>query len=97
MAPVDSVIRMAARLLHSSGVAMDQEFPVEVDEGLRWGLARIPQPGSTATRQVLVGVPASGRFTAEELASAIDDGRDDLLALEPDEELEIGSFRFEIY
>jgi len=96
MPTVDSTIRAASQLLAKVGIDLDQVFPAEVDDGFRWGVARIARPGGSAKLAVLVGVPSNGRFTAAELATAIQDGSADLLDLAADEDLEIGNFRFEI-
>jgi len=94
---VDSHTSAASKLLSSSGIELTETFPTEVDDGFRWGVARLPRPSGTATFEILVGVPATGRFAAQELVDAILDGIEDLQALGDDEDLEIGSFRFEIY
>ena|ERR1700712_2442599 len=96
MPTVDSTIRAASQLLAKVGIDLDQVFPAEVDDGFRWGVARLARPGGSVKLQVLVGVPSNGRFTAAELATAIQDGSADLLDLAADEDLEIGNFRFEI-
>jgi hypothetical protein len=87
---------MASKLLAHSGIELDPVFPAAVDDGFRWGGARIPRARGSAKLQVLVGVPSNGRFTAVELATALQDGSADLLDLAADEDLEIGNFRFEI-
>ena len=96
MPTVDSTTRAASRILARSGIELDEVFPAEVDDGFRWGVARIARAGGSAKLQVLVGVPSNGRFTADELAAAVQDGSADLLELAADEDLEIGNFRFEI-
>lgn len=96
MAAVDALTRTASKLLTTAGFGLDPVFPPEVDDGFRWGVATISRPGAEPL-SVLVGVPANGGFTAEELVSAIRDGAEDLRELADDEDLEIGSFRFEIY
>jgi hypothetical protein len=97
MAAVDSLTKTASRMLAGSGIDLDPVFPDEVDDGFRWGVARLPRPGQAAKIEVLVGVPTNGRFTAEDLVTAFREGAQDLLALTADEDLEVGSFRFEIY
>jgi hypothetical protein len=96
MPTVDSTTRAAGKILADVGIELDAVFPAEVDDGFRWGVAHLPRPGLADKLQVLVGVPANGRFGAEELAAALRDGASDLLDLAPDEDLEIGNFRFEI-
>lgn len=97
MPTVDSTTRAASKLLARSGIDLDPVFPTQVDDGFRWGVAHLVRPGRPDKLQVLVGVPANGRFTADELAAAIGDASADLLELDADEDLEIGSFRFEIF
>ena len=97
MPSVDSTTRSASKILAQAGIQLDPVFPTEVDDGFRWGVAHLVRPGRPDKLQVLVGVPANGRFTAEELAGAVRDGSADLLDLGADEDLEIGNFRFEIF
>ena len=96
MAAVDPLTRAASKMLAGSGIELDPVFPDEVDDGFRWGSARLPRSGDRARVEILVGVPTNGRFTAQELVQAIREGEPDLLDLSADEDLEIGSFRFEV-
>lgn len=97
MAALDAMTRTASKILAGSGIDLDPVFPDEVDDGFRWGVARLPRPGTPTKLEVLVGVPTHGRFTAQELVRSIQEGAPDLLELSADEDLEIGSFRFELY
>jgi hypothetical protein len=97
MAAVDPMTRAASKILAGSGIELDPVFPDEVDDGFRWGVARLARSGDRTNIELLVGVPIHGRFTAQDLVAAFRDGEQDLLELSADEDLEIGSFRFEIY
>ena len=74
MPSIDSITREASKLLTRSGISLEPVFPTEVDDGFRWGVAHLVQAGRPDKLQVLVGVPANGRFTADELATAGRDG-----------------------
>ncbi len=97
MPAVDSTTRAASKILAKAGIELDAVFPAEVDDGFRWGVAHLPRDRQRDKFRVLVGVPANGRFSAEELATALRNGASELLELDADEDLEIGSFRFEIF
>lgn len=97
MAAVDATTRTASKMLAGSGIDLDPVFPDEVDDGFRWGVARLSRLGDPTKVEVLVGVPTHGRFTAQDLVTAFSEGAQDLLELSADEDLEIGSFRFELY
>lgn len=97
MAAVDSITSTASKILAGSGIDLDPVFPDEADDGFRWGVARLPGIGDRTRVEVLVGVPTNGRCTAQDLVTAFQDGAQDLLELTADEDLEIGSFRFEVY
>lgn len=97
MAALDPMTRAASKMLAGSGIDLDPVFPDEVDDGFRWGVARLSRSGNRANVELLVGVPAHGRFTAQELVTAFREGEQNLLDLSADEDLEIGSFRFELY
>ncbi|SDP39103.1 hypothetical protein SAMN04515671_4012 [Nakamurella panacisegetis] len=93
---VDTLVAQARRLLLPGGIDLTSPFPREVDRGRRWGTAVVPVPGRPAGLVVAVGVPASGRWSANELAAAITDGLTDFSELEADEDIEIGVFQFEL-
>lgn len=95
MANVDPLTRAASKKLAGRGIELDPTFPPEVDDGVRWGVLRIPN-GATSLA-LLVGVPADGRFSADALVAGVMEGLEDFAELGPDEELEIGDFLFEIY
>lgn len=97
MPAIDSTTRAAGKILAEVGIELDAVFPAEVDDGFRWGVAHLTRDGRGDKLRILVGVPANGRFSADELATALRNGASDLLELDADEDLEIGSFRFEIF
>jgi hypothetical protein len=94
---VDALLAQARRLLSPNGIDLESKFPHEVEKGFRWGTALIPAPGRENGVELAVGVPASGRWTAADLAQAIIDGLEDFAELEPDEDIEINGFQFELY
>lgn len=94
---VDTLVAQARRLLAPTGINLNSPFTREVETGFRWGTAVVPASGRPAGLEVAVGVPASGRWSAADLADAITEGLEDFGALEPDEDIEISGFRFELY
>ena len=94
---VDTLVAQARRLLIARGIELESPFPREVEKGVRWGTATVPVTGRPQGLAVAVGVPASARWTAAELASALIDGLGDFAQLNADEDIEIGDFQFELY
>ena len=94
---VDSLVAQARRLVMPQGIDLDSSFDREVEKGFRWGTAIVPAPGRIRGLQIAIGVPASGRWSAAALAAAIVDGLEDFAELEPDEDIEIDGFQFELY
>ena len=94
---VDTLVAQARRILLPQGIDLESPFPREVEKGLRWGTATVPAPERPHGIAVAVGVPASARWTPAELVEAITDGLTDFAELDADEDIEIGSFQFELY